>query len=89
MQNTLSMTACAGSLLSRVKPKCRMALATHRLKLAEVNGEPPLVWCKLCGCFGQVMIRGLGRSCSGVAVKNSNGDTFLKRIEKGLHPIKE
>ena len=81
--------ASAGSLLGRAKQAQKIGLRSHHLRLADVPGEAPLVWCTRCGCFGQHVLRNLCRHCTGVAAKNSNGDRLLKRIDSGWHPWRD
>ena len=78
---------CPGNVLQRLGRDDLEAAGTHRLFLAASRygqARPPLVWCSVCGAYGQHMIRAkLRTACTG---EPGTRGTHLARLNALRHP---
>ena len=71
---------CAVASKGLFEPKGLPAGLGHLLFLSGA-----LVWCKICGCYGEKRFKDLKRACQGPAV--GGRASMLLRLLRGLHPV--
>ena len=55
----------------------------HRLFICNFSCKPPVVFCRVCGCWTAERKVGIGKACQ---EPKKSGRATLSRINRGLHP---
>jgi ribonuclease HI len=80
----LAHTACNGSASTRASAAAGRIDVSGLGRGHNLYASGMLVWCKVCGSYGQQQLKSLRTPCTGPAVKTRK--FLLSRLLRGVHP---